>query len=114
MRQVIPATCVRWPLRAGSGYSDAVIVTRHLLIVGRVQGVGFRFYTERKARELGLTGWVRNRRDGSVEAVVQGAPEAVETMTAWARRGPPSAVVAEVRVSEASGEFTEFEVRPSA
>lgn len=87
--------------------------TRHLSIKGRVQGVGFRFYMERKARELGVTGWVRNRRDGSVEAVVQGSPEAVEAMTAWARRGPPSAVVAEVKVSEADGEFSNFEVRPT-
>jgi len=86
-------------------------LTKHLLITGRVQGVGFRFYMQRKARELGLTGWVRNCRDGSVEAVIQGTSEAVETMIAWARRGPPSAVVAEVRVSEASGDFTTFEAR---
>ncbi|OGA47952.1 MAG: acylphosphatase, partial [Betaproteobacteria bacterium RIFCSPLOWO2_12_FULL_63_13] len=62
-------------------------VTRHLRIEGRVQGVGFRFYLQRRARELGVTGWVRNRPDGTVEAVVQGTPEAVETMIAWARRG---------------------------
>lgn len=89
------------------------VATRHLLISGRVQGVGFRFYMERKARGLGVTGWVRNCRDGSVEALIQGAPDAVEAMTAWARRGPPSAVVAEVKVSEASGEFSSFEVRPT-
>ena len=89
------------------------IVTKQLRITGRVQGVGFRFYTERKARELGVTGWVRNRRDGSVEAVVQGASGAVETMIAWARRGPPSAVVAEVRVTDATGDFVTFEARPT-
>jgi acylphosphatase len=89
------------------------LVTKRLIITGRVQGVGFRFYAERKARELGIAGWVRNRRDGSVEAVIQGAPGTVETMIAWARRGPPSAVVAEVRVTEASGDFTEFETRPT-
>jgi acylphosphatase len=88
-------------------------VTRHLAISGRVQGVGFRFYMERKARELGLSGWVRNRRDGSVESVVQGGAQAVETMIAWARQGPPSAVVAEVKVSESEGEFGRFEVRPT-
>ena len=86
-------------------------VTRRLLITGRVQGVGFRFYMERKARELGVTGWVRNRRDGSVEAIIQGASEAVEAMIAWARRGPPSAVVADVRVTDASGDFATFEAR---
>ncbi len=89
------------------------IVTKQLRITGRVQGVGFRFYTERKARELGVTGWVRNRRDGAVEAVVQGSSGAVEAMIAWARRGPPSAVVAEVRVTDATGDFVTFEARPT-
>jgi acylphosphatase len=89
------------------------IVTKQLLITGRVQGVGFRFYTERKARELSITGWVRNRRDGAVEAMVQGSSGAVEAMIAWARRGPPSAIVAEVRVTEATGEFVTFEARPT-
>lgn len=88
-------------------------VTKHLAISGRVQGVGFRFYMERKARELGLAGWVRNRRDGSVESVVQGSAQAVEAMVAWARQGPPSAVVSEVRISEGEGEFGRFEVRPT-
>ncbi|MBI3045013.1 MAG: acylphosphatase [Betaproteobacteria bacterium] len=88
-------------------------VTRHLRIAGRVQGVGFRFYMERKARELGVTGWVRNCRDGSVESVVQGSPEAVDAMIAWARRGPPSAVVSDFEVSEATGEYAEFGVRPT-
>jgi acylphosphatase len=88
-------------------------ITRHLAISGRVQGVGFRFYLQKRARELGLAGWVRNRRDGSVEAVIQGGPEAVETMTAWARRGPPSALVAEVRISDGSGDYATFETRPT-
>jgi acylphosphatase len=88
-------------------------VTRHLAISGRVQGVGFRFYMERKARALGLSGWVRNRLDGSVESVVQGKPAAVEAMIAWARQGPPSAVVAEVRVTDATGEFSGFATRPT-
>jgi acylphosphatase len=86
-------------------------VTRHLIITGRVQGVGFRFYTQRKARELGVTGWVRNRRDGSVEMMVQGSTGAVESMIAWARRGPPSATVAEVKIADGSGEFAAFEAQ---
>ena len=100
-------------MRTRSSYPEAVNVTRHLLITGRVQGVGFRFYMERKARELGVTGWVRNRRDGAVEAVVQGSSGAVEAMIAWARRGPPSAIVADVRVTDGSGDFVTFEARPT-
>ena len=88
-------------------------VTKRLLISGRVQGVGFRFYMERKAREHGVAGWVRNRRDGSVEAMVQGSAEAVEAMIAWARRGPLSAVVAELTITNGSGEYTEFKMRPT-
>lgn len=89
-------------------------ITRHLQISGRVQGVGFRFYMQRKARELSVTGWVRNRRDGSVEAMAQGAPEAVEAMIAWTRRGPASAAVSEVRIAEGNGEYTEFMTLPTA
>jgi len=88
-------------------------VTRRLRISGAVQGVGFRMYMMRKARELGVAGWVRNRSDGSVEAVVQGPAEAVEAIIAWARRGPPSACVNDVRVSEAHGDYSDFETRPT-
>ena len=97
----------------GVVFNAPMIVTKHLLITGRVQGVGFRFYMERKARALGIAGWVRNRRDGGVEAVIQGTSEAVEMMIAWARRGPPSAVVAAVHVTDASGDFVSFEARPT-
>jgi len=86
---------------------------RHFVITGRVQGVGFRFYMQRKARELGVTGWVRNRRDGSVEAVIQGEPGAVESMTAWTRRGPPSAVVNEVKIADGTGDYATFETLPT-
>ena len=89
-------------------------VVRHLSITGRVQGVGYRFYMERKARELGVSGWVRNRPDGSVEAVVQGSAGVVEAMISWARRGPPSAVVAEVRIADGEGLYTDFQIRPTA
>jgi acylphosphatase len=87
--------------------------TRNLRITGRVQGVGFRIHMERKARELGVTGWVRNRRDGSVEALVQGAPAAVDAMIAWARRGPASAVVSDVKITHGDGEYAQFETRPT-
>ena len=68
-------------------------LTRHLSIHGRVQGVGFRWSLHAEATALGLTGWVRNRRDGSVEALVRGAPDAVAALTRWAWQGPPSAHV---------------------
>lgn len=87
--------------------------TKYLRICGRVQGVGFRFYMRRKAAALALTGWVRNRRDGSVDAVVQGAPEAVETMIAWARHGPPSAKVTGITVEDAEGSYAEFSTLPT-
>lgn len=89
------------------------LITKRLTIAGRVQGVGFRFYMERKAREHGVAGWVRNCRDGSVEAMIQGSAEAVEAMITWARRGPPSAVVAEVRIEDGTGEYSVFEARPT-
>lgn len=88
-------------------------IIRHLHITGRVQGVGFRYYMQRKAQELGVTGWVRNRRDGGVEALIQGNPEAVETLIAWARRGPQSAVVSGVNIAEASGNYSEFMTLPT-
>lgn len=88
-------------------------VTRHLLISGRVQGVGFRFYMEHKARQHGVAGWVRNRRDGAVEVMIQGGTDAVEAMISAAGRGPRGAVVTDVQVSEGSGDYATFEVRPT-
>ena len=88
-------------------------MAKHLLISGRVQGVNYREAMRWEAERLGVTGWVRNRRDGSVEAVVAGEPEDVEAIIAWARRGPRSALVADVQVSEHSGTFTAFERLPT-
>ncbi len=73
---------------------------RRLMIEGRVQGVGYRASFAEQARALGLSGWVRNRRDGSVEAAVDGGPQAIEAITTWARRGPPAARVANVVIEE--------------
>jgi len=86
---------------------------RHLIATGRVQGVGFRQYIMRAARELDITGWVRNRADGSVEAVIAGAPEAVDRMIERAQRGPVHSAVTELRVIEADGTFERFELRPT-
>jgi acylphosphatase len=87
--------------------------TLHLRIFGRVQGVGFRHCTQREARRRDVNGWVRNRRDGSVEAIFQGPQEAVAGLVEWARHGPPSAQVTDVQVSEGTGEYTGFEQRPT-
>lgn len=89
-------------------------MAKHLLISGLVQGVGFRYSMAEEAERLGATGWVRNRRDGTVEAVIDGPVDAVEALLAWSRRGPPSARVTDVRVSEAAESFERFEMRPTA
>jgi len=96
-----------------SGQSKTVMVTTHLKICGRVQGVGFRYHMCRVANELGITGWVRNRRDGSVEAMVSGAPDAVEKIIAWAQRGPGHAVVTAVDIGAGDGSYERFDTLPT-
>ncbi len=88
-------------------------VIRNLEIYGLVQGVGFRYRLMQQAEQLGVTGWVRNRRGGSVEAMIEGTPEAVDALLAWARLGPPAARVERVEVSAAEGAFAGFELRPT-
>ena len=91
------------------------MIARHLLIRGRVQGVGFRYSLREEALRRGVTGWTRNLRDGTVEAVVQGDAGEVDRVIAWARRGPPSAQVTDVEViEEAPGDYAGFETRPTA
>jgi acylphosphatase len=89
-------------------------MAKHLIISGRVQGVGYRASMIDQARRLGVTGWVRNRRDGSVEAVVDGDAVALASIVAWAKRGPPGALVAEVTVENAEGVFNGFDWLPTA
>ena len=71
---------------------------------GVVQGVGYRFSAARAAALRDVSGWVRNRADGTVEAVLEGSPEAVESMVEWCRRGPPGAIVADIDVREETPE----------
>ena len=87
-------------------------VTLRLSIRGRVQGVWFRESMRREAERLAVRGWVCNRHDGSVEAVVQGPRAAVDEIVRWAHRGPEDARVSGVEVTEAEGEFAGFEKKP--
>lgn len=93
-------------------------VTLRLIVVGRVQGVGYREALRAEAERRGLSGWVRNRFDGSVEAVLQGPRVAVDEVVAWARRGPPAARVTRLTAQPAATEldrpYAGFERLPSA
>jgi acylphosphatase len=77
-----------------------VPVCRHVIVNGRVQGVWFRETCARLARAAGVTGWIRNRPDGRVEAVFEGEPEAVDGLVSWCRHGPPRAEVTGIEVRE--------------
>ncbi len=76
-----------------------------MTIFGRVQGVGYRDFVQREATAREFDGWVRNRRDGSVEAIVIGPVDAVDELIAACRRGPPGASVMDVRISDYTGPF---------
>jgi len=78
----------------------AETIRRRVVVSGAVQGVFFRDTCRRQARAAGLGGWVRNCRDGRVEAVFEGAPSDVDSLVAWCRQGPPQARVNEVEVME--------------
>ncbi len=88
--------------------------TVHVLIEGRVQGVGFRAWVDLTARGLGLDGWVRNRRDGAVEAVFSGPSDTVGDMLAQCYSGPAAARVDRLHIlGDGADTFTSFDVRPT-
>jgi acylphosphatase len=84
-----------------------------LIISGRVQGVCYRWFTRDTSVELGLTGWVRNLPDGTVEAVVEGERDKLEQLLGWCRRGPDLARVTDIQAEweEGTGEFQDFTIR---
>ncbi|KAI9086236.1 hypothetical protein K1719_031690 [Acacia pycnantha] len=89
--------------------------TDRVVIKGRVQGVWYRNWTIENATQLGLKGWVRNRKDGSVEALFSGSPEAVQEMEQRCRRGPPDAVVTGLEVFPSQDDpGTGFDRKPTA
>lgn len=93
------------------------MTSRQIRVQGRVQGVGFRYALRDEAERLGITGWVRNRSDGSVQALLQGEQAALERLIAWARRGPPGAHVATLEEESVAREFERdyprFDIRPT-
>ncbi|GAA5206880.1 acylphosphatase [Microbacterium kyungheense] len=87
----------------------------HVIVGGEVQGVGYRYTMRMVARDAGVAGWVRNRRDGSVEAEIEGTPGQVDQVLAWMAEGPPGAVVSSATVAESSPTGDRgFEVLPTA
>ncbi|MDH6124391.1 acylphosphatase [Kitasatospora sp. GP82] len=90
------------------------MIRNRVIVSGQVQGVFFRDTCRRVAEEHGVTGWVRNLPDGTVEAVFEGTPTAVGSLLSWAHEGPDLAVVDEVRRHEEPPEgLTAFEIRPT-
>jgi len=80
---------------------DTAVETLAIRVTGKVQGVGFRVATVRQAHSLGVTGWVRNLEDGSVEGLLQGPHDRIDEMLSWLHVGPPAARVEHVEVQEA-------------
>ena len=90
---------------------DDSALARHVLVEGVVQGVGYRQFTRRWALRLNISGWVRNRGDGSVEALVRGRATDVEMLLAKMRKGPPGAEVTNLRIEASEVEEMGFAVR---
>ncbi|WP_341318947.1 acylphosphatase [Paraburkholderia sp. IMGN_8] len=93
-----------------SGDKNEPLETRLVRVRGAVQGIGYREACVRRAHSLGVTGWVRNRMDGSVEAMLQGSPEQLANMCAWLSEGMSAALVEELEVTEVPPPFLRFDI----
>jgi len=87
-------------------------ICAHVYVSGYVQGVAFRYYTIRQAKSLGVTGWVRNLRDGRVEVLIEGEESQVNQMVDWCRHGPRTARVSDIQTESLpyTGNFHDFDV----
>src|SRR3546814_2174963 len=95
-------------------HTCALPISKRLRVHGRVQGVFYRGWTVERARALGLSGWVRNRRDGSVEILARGPGEAIEALIEQCHEGPPAALVTDIEVQESAEPAHEgFQPRPT-
>jgi len=96
--------------------TDQEIVRLHAIVEGRVQGVGFRYFTQERAVFLGLTGWVRNRWNGTVEIIAEGSKADIEVFLKTIQRGPRVGTTQNVKFDwlEATGEFGSFQIRQTA
>jgi len=88
---------------------NAPLETKLVRVYGRVQGVGYRYACVQEARTLAVTGWVRNRMDDSVEAMLQGTPQQLAQMCDWMREGPPSALVERLNITDVPAPFPRFD-----
>ena len=88
---------------------DVSLETRLVRVRGRVQGVGYRYACVQRARALGITGWVRNRMDDSVEAMLQGTPRQLSEMCDWMRDDMPAALVEDIDITEVPPPFPKFD-----
>ncbi len=92
-----------------TGKQDGLLETRLVQVRGQVQGIGYREACVRKAQAMGVTGWVRNRMNGSVEVMLQGSPEQLANMCAWLSEGMSAALVDELEVTEVEPPFARFD-----
>jgi acylphosphatase len=102
-------------MTAEGNMAEANLSRLHIIVEGRVQGVGFRFFVVENAQRLNLTGWVRNRWNGSVESIAEGNRHELDKFIADIRRGPRSSMVLGVKINwkDATGEFRDFRVKPT-